>query len=225
MIRVLLADDQPLVRAGIAMLLGAEPDIEIIAEVDDGAAAVEKARQLRPDVVLMDVRMPGTDGVEATRSIVATGSTDDAVVVKVLILTTYHVGEAVYGALRAGASGFLLKDAAPDELVAAIRAVASGEAWLDPAVARTLLSEFAARPDPLRRTPDELHQLTSREREVLVLVAHGLSNGEIATRLVVSEATVKTHLSRVMMKLGLRDRAQAVVAAYQSGLVQPGQAL
>jgi DNA-binding NarL/FixJ family response regulator len=222
MIRVLLADDQPLVRAGIAMLLGSEPDIEIIAEVDDGAAAVEQARQLRPDVVLMDVRMPGTDGVEATRTIVANGSADDAVVVKVLILTTYHVGEAVYGALRAGASGFLLKDAAPDELVAAIRAVASGEAWLDPAVARTLLSEFAARPDPLRRTPDELRQLTSREREVLVLVAHGLSNGEIAARLVVSEATVKTHLSRVMMKLGLRDRAQAVVAAYQSGLVQPG---
>jgi DNA-binding NarL/FixJ family response regulator len=204
------------------MLLSAEPDIEIIAEVDDGAEAIRRVRELQPDVVLMDVRMPGVDGVEATRSIVDAAATDDATVVKVLILTTYHVGDAVYAALRAGASGFLLKDAAPDELVAAIRAVANGEAWLDPAVARGLLTEFAARPDPLRRTPDELRQLTPREQEVLVLVAHGLSNTEIATRLVVGEATVKTHISRVMMKLGLRDRAQAVVVAYQSGLVQPG---
>jgi DNA-binding NarL/FixJ family response regulator len=224
MIRVLLADDQPLVRAGIAMLLSAEPDIEIIAEVDDGAEAVARARELRPDVVLMDVRMPGMDGVEATRRIVDSGLPDDETVVKVLILTTYHVGEAVYAALRAGASGFLLKDAAPDELVAAIRVVATGEAWLDPAVARDLLTEFAARPDPLRRTPDELRSLTRREQEVLVLVAHGLSNTEIAAKLVVGESTVKTHVSRIMMKLGLRDRAQMVVVAYQSGLVQPGTA-
>jgi DNA-binding NarL/FixJ family response regulator len=225
MIRVLLADDQPLVRAGIAMLLSAEPDIEIIGEVDDGAQAISFGHQLQPDVILMDVRMPGVDGVEATRIIVGSSSPDDATVVKILILTTYHVGDAVYAALRAGASGFVLKDAAPAELVAAIRAVANGEAWLDPAVARGLLTEFAARPEPLRRTPEELHHLTPREREVLVLVAHGLSNTEIATRLIVGEATVKTHLSRVMMKLGLRDRAQAVVIAYQSGLVQPGSAL
>jgi DNA-binding NarL/FixJ family response regulator len=222
MIRVLLADDQPLVRAGIAMLLTAEPDIEIVGEVDDGAQAVELARRLLPDVVLMDVRMPGIDGVEATRSIV---EHEHETVVKVLVLTTYHVGEAVYAALRAGASGFLLKDSAPDELVAAIRAVAAGEAWLDPTVARALLTEFAARPAPLGRTPEELRRLTPREREVLVLVAHGLSNAEIAARLIVGEATVKTHLSRVMVKLGLRDRAQAVVIAYQSGIVQPGSAL
>jgi DNA-binding NarL/FixJ family response regulator len=221
MIRVLLADDQPLVRAAIAMLLSAERDIEIIAEVDNGTEAISQTRRLRPDVVLMDVRMPGMDGVEATRSIVDM----DEMMVKVLILTTYHVGEAVHAALRAGASGFLLKDSAPDELVAAIRAVAGGEAWLDPAVARELSAEFATRPDPLRRTPDELRQLTCREQEVLVLVAHGLSNAEIAARLAVSEVTVKTHLSRTMMKLGLRDRAQAVVVAHESGLVQPGTAL
>jgi len=219
MIKVLLADDQPLVRAGLAMLLSAEPDIEIVAEADDGRAAVEKAVALRPDVVLMDVRMPGMDGVEATTAILAA---DTAGEVRVLILTTYHVGEAVYAALRAGASGFLLKDAAPDELVAAIRAVAAGEAWLDPAVARGLLNEFAARPDWHRRTGAELGQLTARETEVLVLIAHGLSNMEIADHCVIGEATVKTHVSRIMMKLGLRDRSQAVVVAYQSGLVQPG---
>jgi DNA-binding NarL/FixJ family response regulator len=224
MIRVLLADDQPLVRAGIAMLLAAEHDIEIVGEVDDGRQAIEQAGRLLPDVVLMDVRMPGIDGVEATRTIVEHGPAGDDTVVKVLVLTTYHVGEAVYAALRAGASGFLLKDSAPDELVAAIRAVAAGEAWLDPTVARTLLTEFAARPTPLGRTPEELRRLTPREREVLVLVAHGLSNAEIATRLIVGEATVKTHLSRIMVKLGLRDRAQAVVIAYQSGIVQPGSA-
>jgi DNA-binding NarL/FixJ family response regulator len=218
-IKVLLADDQPLIRAGLAMLLSAEPDIEIVAEADDGLAAVNEAARLHPDVVLMDVRMPGMDGVEATRAI--TGGSDD---VRVLILTTYHVGEAVYAALRAGASGFLLKDAAPDELVAAIRAVASGEAWLDPAVARGLLDEFAARPDWHRRTSADLQELTAREVEVLVLVAHGLSNVEIAERFVIGEATVKTHVSRIMMKLGLRDRAQAVMVAYQSGLVQPGTA-
>jgi DNA-binding NarL/FixJ family response regulator len=220
-IRVLLVDDQPLVRAGIAMLLGAEPDIEIVGQVGDGAAAVELAGSLQPDVVLMDVRMPGMDGVEATRTIVDEGGVGEGTV-KILVLTTYHVGEAVYAALRAGASGFLLKDAAPDELVAAVRAVAAGDAWLDPTVARELLAEFAARPDPLHRSPGDLARLTPREREVLVLVAHGMSNLEIGARLFVGEATVKTHLSRLMMKLGLRDRAQAVVIAYQSGLVRPG---
>jgi DNA-binding NarL/FixJ family response regulator len=225
-IRVLLADDQPLVRAGIAMLLEAEPEIQVVAETDDGRHAVEAARRLQPDVVVMDVRMPGTDGVEATRQITADGFSehpDDPV--KVLVLTTYHVDETVYAALRAGASGFLLKDAAPQDLAAAVRAVAAGEAWLDPAVARGLLREFAARPDTTGPTPDELRRLTAREREVLVLVAHGLSNAEISARLVVGEATVKTHLGRVLLKLGLRDRAQAVAAAYQSGLVKPGTGL
>jgi DNA-binding NarL/FixJ family response regulator len=225
-IRVLLADDQPLVRAGIAMLLEAEPDMEVVAGTDDGAEAVARARALQPDVVVMDVRMPGVDGVEATGRITADGfSADGDNPVKVLILTTYHVDEAVYAALRAGASGFLLKDAVPAELVAAVRAVAAGEAWLDPAVARNLLREFAARPDPNVPTPAELRRLSAREVEVLRLVAHGLSNAEIAERLVVGEATVKTHLGRVFIKLGLRDRAQAVVAAYQTGLVKPGDRL
>jgi len=225
-IRVLLADDQPLVRAGIAMLLVAEPDMEVVGETGDGDEAVERARELQPDVVVMDVRMPGVDGVAATGRITGDGfSVDGDNPVKVLILTTYHVDEAVYAALRAGASGFLLKDAVPAELVAAVRAVAGGEAWLDPAVARNLLREFAARPDPNVPTPAELRRLSAREVEVLRLVAHGLSNGEIAERLVVGEATVKTHLGRVFIKLGLRDRAQAVVAAYQTGLVKPGERL
>ena len=222
-IRVLLADDQPLVRAGLAMLLNAEPDIEVVAQAGDGAQAVEEAGRLQPDVVVMDVRMPVVDGVEATRQIAADGFSKNADrQVKVLILTTYHADETVYAALRAGASGFLLKDAAPEELTQAVQAVAGGEAWLHPAVARRLLDEFAARPDPHTPTPAEMQQLTAREREVLVLVAHGLSNGEIAVRLFVGEATVKTHLARVFVKLGLRDRAQAVVAAFQSGLVKPG---
>jgi len=222
-IRALLADDQPLVRAGIAMLLEAEPDMEIVAEASDGAEAIALASSQQPDIVLMDVRMPGTDGVEATRRITADGFSHGCDhPVKVLILTTYHVDEAVYSALRAGASGFLLKDAAPTELVAAVRAVAAGEAWLHPAVARNLLAEFAARPESRLPAPAELKQLTAREREVLVLVAHGLSNTEIASQLYVGEATVKTHFGRVLMKLGLRDRAQAVATAYQSGLVRAG---
>ncbi|MFD2094299.1 response regulator [Blastococcus deserti] len=224
MIRVLLCDDQPLVRAGFAMLLRVEPDIEVVCEVGDGASAVEQTRLQRPDVVVMDVRMPGMDGVEATKQILAEADGPDGSRPKVLILTTYHVSEAVYAALRAGASGFLLKDAAPDELVAAIRAVADDEAWLDPAVAHQLIAEFAARPEPLAASPEELKRLTSREREVLVLIAHGLSNVEIATHLVVGEATVKSHVSRIIFKLGLRDRVQAAVVAYQSGLVRPGQA-
>ncbi|GIE82544.1 DNA-binding response regulator [Actinoplanes philippinensis] len=219
-IRVILADDQPLVRAGLAMLLRAEPDVEVVAEADDGEAAVELTRAVRPDVVIMDVRMPGMDGVAATRRLTAEGSA-----ARVLILTTYHVDEAVYGALRAGASGFVLKDAAPQELVAAVRALAGGEAWLDPAVARNLLDDLTARPEPAAPSPEVLAKLTSREQEVLVLMAHGLSNREIAEHLVVGDATIKTHVARVLMKLGLRDRTQAVVAAYQSGLVRPGTAL
>jgi DNA-binding NarL/FixJ family response regulator len=221
-IRVLLADDQPLVRAGISMLLALEADIEVVGEAGDGSHTVELARALQPDVVLMDVRMPGMDGVEATRLI-----TDDdfsvSTPVKVLILTTYNVDEVVYGALRAGASGFLLKDAAPSELVAALQALARGDGWLAPAVTAGLLREFAARPGRKPGRPAELERLTAREREVLALVAHGLSNLEIAEHLVVSEATVKTHLGRVITKLGLRDRAQAVVIAYQSGLVKHGE--
>ncbi|MEV4416095.1 response regulator transcription factor [Catellatospora sp. NPDC049609] len=221
-IRVLLADDQPLVRAGIAMLLAAEPDVAVVGECDDGAAAVDLARELRPDVVLMDVRMSGMDGVEATRRVTADGFADPDRPVKVVILTTYHVDETVYAALRAGASGFLLKDAVPAELVLAVRAVAAGEAWLDPAVARGLLDEFAARPGTRAASPARMRELTEREREVLALAAYGLSNTEIAQALVIGEATVKTHLGRVLMKLGVRDRTQAVVAAYQYGLVTPG---
>lgn len=225
-IRVLLADDQPLVRGGIAMLLAAEPCIEVVAEVGDGLQAVEQARLLQPDVVLMDVCMPRLDGVEATRLLTGDGlAADPDHPIKVLILTTYHVGETVYLALQAGAAGFMLKSAVPSELVAAIKAVAGGDAWLDPAVARGLLDEFRARPDSHPPTPAEMQLLTAREREVFALVAHGLSNTEIAGRLTVSEATVKTHFGRVLMKLGLRDRAQAVAAAYQSGLVKPGTAM
>ncbi|MEV6815179.1 response regulator transcription factor [Micromonospora sp. NPDC051296] len=216
MIRVVLADDQPLVRSGIAMLLAAERDIAVVGECADGAAAVELARRERPDVVLMDVRMPGTDGVTATRDITAEGAG-----VRVLVLTTYHVDDAVRAALRAGASGFLLKDAAPDELTMAVRAVAAGEAWLDPAVTRSLLTEFAALGDHRRPVPGELGRLTDRERQVLVQMAYGLSNAEIAARLHIGDATVKTHVGRVLMKLGLRDRAQAVAAAYRGGLMPP----
>jgi DNA-binding NarL/FixJ family response regulator len=222
-IQVLLADDQPLIRAGIAMLLTAETDIDVAAEVDDGRQAVEQARLLQPDVVVMDVRMPGTDGVEATRQITGDSfSADPDRPVKVLILTTYNVDETVYAALRAGASGFLLKHAAPAELVGAVRAVAAGDGWLDPPVARGMLREFAARPEPQLPTPAELERLTARECEVLALVAYGLSNAEIAGRLVIGEGTVKTHFGRILMKLGIRDRAQAVATAYQTGLVAPG---
>lgn len=203
----MLVDDQPLVRAGLAMLLS---DFDVVGECGDGAAAVELARTLRPDVVLMDVRMPGMDGVEATARIDA----------KVLILTTYHLDEAVFGALRAGAAGFLLKDAAPVELEMAVRAVAAGEAWLDPAVTRRLLDRFGSLHEPLA-SPAELGTLTAREREVLALAARGLNNAEIAAELYIGEATVKTHLGHVLLKLGVRDRTQAVIAAYQTGLVQP----
>jgi DNA-binding NarL/FixJ family response regulator len=224
-VRVLVADDTALFRSSIAMLLAAEPDIEVIAEATDGAEALDLARRLQPDVVVMDVRMPGMDGVEATRCLTGDGFSPPDHPIKVLVLTSYHVHDAVYGALRAGASGFLLKDAAPAQLVEAIHTVAGGDAWLAPAVARGLLSEFAARPDHHAPAPAELDQLTGRERDVLVLAAHGLGRAEIAAHLFIGEATVKTHLSRVLMKLGVRDRTQAVVAAYQTGLVTPGTGL
>ncbi len=222
MIRVVVVDDQPLVRAGIVMLVNAEDDITVVAEAADGTEALTQIRAHRPDVVLMDVRMPGTDGVAATRAVVEEGLTaQNGQPIGVIILTTYHIDEAVYAALRAGASGFLLKDAAPAEIVNAIRSVVAGEAWLDPAVARGLIDEFAARPEPHTPTPTEMAQLTPREREVLSLMARGLSNADVAVELFISEATVKTHLARVMMKLGVREKAQAVAAAYQTGLVQP----
>lgn len=222
MIRVVVVDDQPLVRAGIVMLINAEDDITVVAEAADGAEALTQIRSQRPDVVLMDVRMPGTDGVAATRAVVNEGLTaQSGQPIGVIILTTYHIDEAVYAALRAGASGFLLKDAAPAEIVHAIRSVVAGEAWLDPAVARRLIDEFAARPEPHTPTPAEMAQLTPREREVLSLMARGLSNADVAVELFISEATVKTHLARVMMKLGVREKAQAVAAAYQTGLVHP----
>jgi DNA-binding NarL/FixJ family response regulator len=225
-IRVLLVDDQELILAGLAMLLEAEADLEVVGRERDGAAALEAAERLQPDVVVMDVRMPGMDGVAATRLLTRDRAQVDEAspLLRVLILTTYHADEAVYAALRAGASGFLLKDAAPTELVSAIRALAGGEAWLTPPVARRLLTDFVARTDPAIPPPLRLHQLTPREIEVLVLVAHGLSNREVATRLFVAETTVKTHIGRVLMKLGLRDRAHAVAVAYQTGLVSPGEA-
>jgi DNA-binding NarL/FixJ family response regulator len=226
MIRVLLADDQPLVRAGIAMLLAASPDIAVVGEADDGERAVELAATLQPDVLVMDVRMPGMDGVEATRRVAADGfASDPDRPVKVMILTTYNVDATVYAALRAGASGFLLKDAAPDELVSAVRALAGGDGWLDPAITRGLLREFASRPETQLPAPAELAVLTPREREVLVLMAYGLSNVEISRRLFIGEGTTKTHVGRILMKLSLRDRAQAVAAAYQAGLVKPGTRL
>lgn len=223
MIRVIVADDQPLVRSGLGMLLDSAPDIEIVGEAGDGAEAVAGAERLQPDVVIMDVRMPVMDGVEATRRIAADSFTRDPdAPVKILILTTYHVDQTVHEALRAGASGFLLKDAAPAELLAATRAVAAGDAWLQPSVARELLTEFAARPAPRAPARELLDRLTPRESEVLVLIAHGLTNPEIAARLHVGDATVKTHVGRIFMKLDLRDRVHAVITAYEHGLVVPG---
>ncbi len=204
------------------MLVNAEEDIAVIGEAADGQQALTLARVQRPDVILMDVRMPGTDGLAATRAVIGEGLiAQSGQPIRVIILTTYHLDEAVYAALRAGASGFLLKYAAPTEIVAAIRAVASGEAWLDPAVTRRLIDEFATRPQQHSPTSAEMAQLTPREREVLTLMARGLSNADVAVELFISEATVKTHLARVMMKLGTREKAQAVAAAYQTGLVHP----
>lgn len=222
MIRVVVVDDEPLARAGIAMLVSAEEDIAVVAEAVDGQDALTQVRAQRPDVVLMDVRMPVTDGVEATRAVIDEGLTaQNGRLIGVIILTTFHIDEAVYAALRAGASGFLLKNAAPTEIVAAIRAVASGEAWLAPAVTRRLINEFATRPEQNTSTPAQMARLTSREREVLTLLACGLSNVDVARQLFISEATVKTYLAHVMTKLGVREKAQAVIAAYQTGLVRP----
>jgi DNA-binding NarL/FixJ family response regulator len=222
-IRVLIADDRHLVRAGLAMLLAAEPGIEVIGEASNGREAIEVATRLRPDVVLMDVKMPELDGVEATRALVGEAFVADPdQLVKVLVLTTFSADETVYAALRAGASGFLLKDAAPRDLISAVRAVAAGDGWLDPAVTRNLLAEFANRPEPWAPGSAAFDMLTPRELDVLVLVAYGMSNAEIAAWLQLGEATVKTHLARALMKSGLRDRSQAIAAAYQSGLVTPG---
>lgn len=216
MIRVLVVDDQVLVRAGFRMILEAEPDIEVVGEAGDGDDAVAEAERLRPDVVLLDIRMPRMDGIEAARRITAgPGGT------RALMLTTFDIDDYVFAALRAGASGFLLKDTPPDHLVEAIRVVAAGEALLGPSVTRRLIEEFARTPTP-GDGPAGLDLLTDREVEVLRLVARGLSNAEIAGHLVVGEATVKTHVGRVLMKLGVRDRVQAVVLAYECGLVRPG---
>jgi DNA-binding NarL/FixJ family response regulator len=214
-IRVLLVDDQALVRSGFRMILAAREDLEVVGEAENGRQAVELAATARPDVILMDVRMPEIDGVEATRRILAAGSE-----ARVLILTTFDLDEYVVRAIRAGASGFLLKDVRPAELVDAIRVVAAGDALLAPSVTRRLLDRFA-RTFEDEAPPASLDELTEREREILGLVARGLSNAEIAERLVVSETTVKTHVSSVLRKLGLRDRVQAVIAAYDAGLVRP----
>ena len=216
-IRVLVADDQALMRTGFRMILDAQEDLEVVGEAIDGADAIRQFERLRPDVVVMDVRMPAMDGIEATRRLTAADPP-----ARVLILTTFDLDEYVYEALRAGASGFLLKDRPPEELVAAVRIVASGEALLAPSVTRRLIEEFARRTPAVEQDETRLAQLTEREREVLVLMARGLSNAEIATALYVAETTVKTHVGRVLNKLRLRDRAQAVVLAYESGLVQPG---
>jgi DNA-binding NarL/FixJ family response regulator len=216
---VLIADDQALVRAGFRMILEAEEDMEVVGEAADGREAVAEARRLRPDVVLMDVRMPDVDGIEATRRLLGDGADT-----KVVMLTTFDMDEYVYDALRAGASGFLLKDVPPEQLVAGIRAVASGDALLAPSVTRRVIEEFVRRPPASVRTlPPKLGDLTARELEVLKLIARGRSNAEIATELFVSETTVKTHVAHVLLKLDLRDRVQGVVLAYESGLIEPGE--
>jgi DNA-binding NarL/FixJ family response regulator len=219
-VRIIVADDHQVVRTGFAALLDTQPDFTVLGTASDGAEAVRMSRELRPDVVLMDVRMPGTDGIEATRQL-----TGRAAGPRVIILTTFDLDEYVYDALRAGASGFLLKDVTAERLFDAVRVVAAGEALLAPAVTRRLISEFARLPPKVsdQRAPTAaIAELTQRETEVLRLLAEGLSNPEIADRLVVTEETVKTHVSRVLHKLGLRDRTQAVVLAYESGLVTPG---
>jgi DNA-binding NarL/FixJ family response regulator len=220
-VRVFIVDDQPLLRAGFRMILSAEPDIEVAGEAGDGQSAVDAVGEVRPDVVLMDIRMPVMDGVEATRRIRALGIEPAP---RVLILTTFDLDEYVVEALRAGAAGFLLKDAPTDDLIRAIHVVAGGDALIAPSITRRLLDRFARNLPPAEtRMPDALRELTDREREVLQLVAHGLSNAEIADRLVLGEATVKTHVSHVLAKLSLRDRVQAVVVAYELGLVRPGE--
>jgi DNA-binding NarL/FixJ family response regulator len=216
--RVLIADDQALVRAGFRKLLEGAPDVEVVGEAADGREAVDLTARLRPTLVLMDIRMPRLDGIEATRRVVE--ASGDAV--RVLILTTFGLDDYVYDALRAGASGFMLKDAPPEELLAAVEVVARGDALIAPAVTRSVIEEFARR-SPASTPPPVLDELTAREREVLELLARGLSNAEIARRLVVSDGTVKTHVAHVLGKLRLRDRVQAVILAYESGVITPGQ--
>ncbi|HKH52432.1 MAG TPA: response regulator transcription factor [Mycobacterium sp.] len=218
-IRVLVADDQALVRAGFVALLDAQDGITVIAEADTGTAALAAARKLRPDVVLMDIRMPGMDGLAATRAIAADPALEE---VRVVVLTTFELDEYVFEAMRAGASGFLVKHTEPAELVRAVRVVADGEALLSPSVTRRLVSEFAARTKQPSEPYPKLAELTSREREVMALVAQGLTNSEIGERLFMSPATARTHVSRILAKLGARDRTQLVVMAYESGLVRPG---
>jgi DNA-binding NarL/FixJ family response regulator len=220
MIRVLLADDQALIRAGFRLLIDAAGDLEVVGEATDGAQAVELARSQRADVVLMDIRMPGVDGLEATRRIAAD---DDLAGVRVLILTTFESDDYVYQALRAGASGFLLKDTEPAELLQAVRVVARGDALLSPSVTRRLITDIVSRPERPAVSDKILARLTEREREVMTLVAAGLSNDEIAAQLFLSPLTSKTHVSRILTKLNARDRAQLVVMAYESGLVTPGE--
>jgi len=215
MIRILIADDQALVRGGFRMILDAQPDLEVVGEAADGREAVERALALSPDVVLMDVRMPVLDGLSATRELARAGSS-----AAVLILTTFDLDEYVYEAMKGGASGFLLKDVDPPDLVHAVRVVARGDALLAPSVTRRLVERYVRRPT----SPPELEQLTTREHEVLLLLGRGRSNTEIAGELFLSEATVKTHVTRILRKLGLRDRAQAVVLAYEAGLLLPGEA-
>ncbi|MGD9700957.1 MAG: response regulator [Acidimicrobiia bacterium] len=219
-VRVGVADDQPLIRTGLRTMIDHAPDLELVGEAANGEQAVELARRHRPDVVLMDIRMPELDGIEATRRITADAALTG---VRVIVLTTFDVDEYVHAAIRAGASGFLLKDAAPEDVLDAIRVVARGDALLAPSVTRRIIEELAARPDPDRAAPPQLDVLTDREREVLTLVGRGLSNAEIGAQIYVSPATAKTHVSHVMTKLYARDRAQLVVVAYESGLVRPGE--
>jgi DNA-binding NarL/FixJ family response regulator len=220
-VRVLLVDDQALIRAGFRMILEAEEDLEVVGECGDGTQAIDSVKRFSPDVVLMDIRMPEMDGIEATRRIVGG---DGGTEVKVLMLTTFDLDEYVYDALRAGASGFLLKDVPADQLVAGIRLVAQGDALLAPSVTRRLIEEFSRSSRGRAQRPAGLDELTPREVEVFKLLARGMSNAEIAADLIVSETTVKTHVARILMKLGVRDRVQAVVLAYESGVVAPGEA-
>jgi DNA-binding NarL/FixJ family response regulator len=219
--RILLADDQALLRHGLAMMIDAQPDMEVVGQAGDGAEAIELAARLGPDIVMMDLRMPRVDGVEATRRICGSGGASAA---KVIVLTTFDLDEYVAGALSAGASGFLLKDAPPVDIIAGIRVVAAGDALLAPSVTRRLLDRFATRPQIANLAPPPgFDLLTEREREVMQLVVRGLSNAEIRNELYLSEPTVKTHVGRILMKLGVRDRVQLVVLAYERGLVEPGQ--
>jgi DNA-binding NarL/FixJ family response regulator len=216
-IRLVLADDEAMVRSGLRLILDAEPDIDVVGEAHDGVSALEITRRRRPDVLLMDIRMPGLDGIAAAERLI-----DEDAPTRVLLLTTFGHDDYLFRALRAGTSGFLLKSAPAEELVRGIRTVAAGDALIAPAVTRRVIAEFAHRPAARHAAPSELSELTPREREVLVMLARGLTNAEIAERLVVSDATIKTHVARVLMKLRLRDRVQAVVYAYEHGVVQPG---